>query len=354
MNKQTTIINPILDSRWDQFVTRHPNGSIYHHSLWQEVIHKTYKYEPLYFVVQNNQNEILAAIPIFFVNSFFTGSRFVSLPFSDYCDVLFDQQQDLYLLLQAIQHRMEKLKVKYLEIKTLYSELSQTDFPFTQVDNSLNHVLKLGSTSEELFRSFHKSYIQRNIRKAKKSRLKVINGQSETDLKVFYNLLVMTRKKHGLPPQPFLYYANLWRFFKEKNLIRFFTAFEEELPVASILTVNFRDSVYFLYGGSNKNYLQNRPNHLLLWEAIKWSNKNGFKYFDFGRTSSDNEGLLKFKRNWGTTERPISCFFHTSGKHLNLLVNRSQNNGKYLKKIIRRTPSYFLKVGGGLLYKHLG
>ena len=34
--------------QWDAFITQHPNGTIYHHSAWKEVIEKTYGYQPYY------------------------------------------------------------------------------------------------------------------------------------------------------------------------------------------------------------------------------------------------------------------------------------------------------------------
>jgi hypothetical protein len=33
-----TELNPAVDSRWDKFVLGHPEGTIYHHSAWQQVL----------------------------------------------------------------------------------------------------------------------------------------------------------------------------------------------------------------------------------------------------------------------------------------------------------------------------
>jgi hypothetical protein len=46
------------------------------------------------------------------------------------------------------------------------------------------------------------------------------------------------------------------------------------------------------------------PNHILYWEAIKKACKDGFKRFDFGRSSRES-GPWRFKKQWGVREMPL-------------------------------------------------
>lgn len=59
---------------------------------------------------------------------------------------------------------------------------------------------------------------------------------------------------------------------------------------------------YFHYhlAGSRKEYLKLSPNNLLLWEAIKYANKNGSHYMHFGGglTDSEEDSLFRFKSKY--------------------------------------------------------
>ena len=80
-------LNPLADPRWDHFVEQHPHGSVFHSSGWLRALRDTYQYQPKWLTTS------LPAAPadgMLFceVNSWLTGRRLVSLPFSDHCDPL--------------------------------------------------------------------------------------------------------------------------------------------------------------------------------------------------------------------------------------------------------------------------
>lgn len=348
------LIDPVSDPRWDAFIQNHPHRSIYSSALWKDVVFKTYGYQPFYFILENELGKIQAALPLFRVKSFLTGNRMVSLPFADYSDPLLLDSSELDQIFDKVRSEMRQLGATYLEIRTRKNAAFFGNSSFQSSVDSLNHRLPLKRDPTALLNTFHKSFIVRNIKKALKSNLRVEMSEKESTVKIFYNLLVFTRRKHGLPPQPFQFYQNIWQAFRGKGLVRFFTAYLGKVPVAAILVVTFGETAYYLYGGSNPKHLQNRPNHLLLWKAIEWSAQQNYRYFDFGRTGMNNPGLLQFKRNWGTEEFPIYTFWYShSGKPAHLL-NRGNKDQSKIKKIIRRLPFPLLKIGGKMIYRHLG
>ena len=54
ITKNIKIIDPIHDSRWDEFVHSHRFGSIYHLSSWSEVLKKTFDYKPYYLILEED------------------------------------------------------------------------------------------------------------------------------------------------------------------------------------------------------------------------------------------------------------------------------------------------------------
>ena len=88
MNNGIKIIDPVTDARWDAYIARADGGSVFHHSAWKRVIEKTYRARPLYLAACNGAGDIGCGMPFFLTSGMLTGKALVSLPFSDYCDVL--------------------------------------------------------------------------------------------------------------------------------------------------------------------------------------------------------------------------------------------------------------------------
>ena len=48
----------------------------------------------------------------------------------------------------------------------------------------------------------------------------------------------------------------------------------------------------------------------MLWEGIKYAKTHGFKFLDFGLSDLDQEGLLRYKRQFATEEKRIYFLRH--------------------------------------------
>jgi len=67
--------------------------------------------------------------------------------------------------------------------------------------------------------------------------------------------------------------------------------------------LSFRDALIVLWASSYREYFSLCPNNLLYWEMIRWGCEQGYRRFDFGR-SSPQSGTYHFKKQWGTIENP--------------------------------------------------
>ena len=89
-----------------------------------------------------------------------------------------------------------------------------------------------------------------------------------------------------------------------------------------------------------------------MWDAVKWGCENGYRFFNFGRTDLDNEGLIDYKRGWGTIEFDL-VYYRMSGKGH---ASQEETNGivERMKPIMKRLPTPALKTLGKFLYGHVG
>ncbi|MFN3874073.1 MAG: lipid II:glycine glycyltransferase FemX, partial [Ignavibacterium sp.] len=277
-----------------------------------------------------------------------TGKRLVSLPFSDFCEPLFSSVDESEILKKTITDYCENNKLKFVEFRT-----SETRFPFEtdQFRTDLRHIIELTPNEDELFKHLTEN-TRRNIKSAIKEGLKITENNSYEGIKNFYNLQCITRRKHGLPPQPKIFFDNVYKHIISKNKGSITFAHLNNEPVAALMFFTFGKKVLYKFGASLTDNLPKGANHLLMWEGIKKYSELGYKEFDFGRTETNHEGLRRFKLGFGADERIIYTTRYDIAKKTFMSVD-SKTTGIH-NKIFKHTPIPLLKIIGNTIYKHMG
>src|SRR5580698_9894535 len=95
-------LDPLRDQRWADLVERHPRSSVFHSVNWLTALQTVYRYEPVAVTTCPPGVRLTNGLVFCRVNSWLTGRRFVSLPFSDHCEALISNSSELdYLLLHV-------------------------------------------------------------------------------------------------------------------------------------------------------------------------------------------------------------------------------------------------------------
>jgi len=301
---------------------------------------------PLYVSIFENSN-LSAVIPLMQVRSWLTGKRAVSLPFSDFCKPLV---KDENLFRDLFDYMINLAKTKFWS----YIELKGSENFLDEDKNSLveyHHSLKLSKDLEMLFSSFS-SNTRRNIKKAERENLHISMSNSLNALKVFYKLNCITRKRHGLPPQPFSFFKNLHKYILSNQLGFVVNASFENKIIASAVCLLFGKKAIYKFGASDMNYQNLRANNLVMWRAISWCAENGYEDFSFGKTEAENDGLRRFKNGWNTKEYELKTYRYDlkASQFIKLKTKTHGNHNKYFSAL----PIPVLKVIGRLIYRHLG
>jgi hypothetical protein len=340
--------NPLEDDRWPEFVSRHPNASIFHTQAWLRALKVTYRYEPIAFTTSAPETDLRNAIVLCKVRSWLTGHRLVSLPFSDHCEPLVENPDELNGLLANIQEFRKHGNWKYAELRPILNQFSgQTGIQETETYTL--HQLDLRPSLDNLLRSFHKDCVQRKIRRAEREGLHYETGRTETLLQKLYGLLKLTRRRHNVPPQPIEWFRNLLNFTGEASRIHI--ASKDGSPAAGILTLNHRTKVVYKYGGSNvrMNNLGGMP--LLFWKSIQEARLTGADEFDFGRSDIDNPGLIAFKDHWAT-RRVTLTYWRCQQERPS--AETSAWKTSLPKRTFASLPAVMQACIGRRLYRHIG
>jgi hypothetical protein len=344
-------IDPLSDLRWPVFLERHSNASIFHTPEWLQALQRTYAYEPIVYTTSGPGRELTNGIPFCRTQSWLTARRLVSLPFSDHCQPLVDQPEELAELCSALENDGRKVPWKYVELRPLEAnkEMLEQRTGFRANEEFCFHTLNLRPDVSELLRGLHASCVRRPIRRTEREGLTYEQGLSDALLAKFYHLLVMTRRRHQLPPQPVVWFRNLIACLGERLTIR--VASKKDRPVAGIITLSYKDSVVYKYGCSDPQYYQMGGMIALLWQAIQEAKHQGATDFDMGRSACNQTGLVSFKDHWGALRSTITYYRYPMTRNNNAVDGWK---GHIVKRLFAHAPAQVLTIAGKLLYKHMG
>ena len=338
------IIDPTKHKGWDKLLLTNEDTTFFHTAGWCRVLAESYNYKPLYFT-QIDNGTLTGLIAVMEVNSFLTGKRGVSLPFTDQCEPIAKEQDTFNALRDEVTSYGRQADWKTIELRGGQQYLEDK----TPNASFLTHNLDLNKTEKELLSSFRDS-TKRNIKKAQKEGITVKAHNSLKAVKAFYRLNCMTRKDHGLPPQPDAFFERLHDQIISKTKGRIFLAEVSGRPIAGAVFASFGNKALFKYGASDKKYQHLRANNLVMWEAIRSYAAEGTTLLNLGRTELDHKGLLQFKRGWGTKEGQIHYY--------NYDIAKRQFVKKYPKikssyTLFKKMPIPLLKLVGRVLYRHM-
>lgn len=338
-------LDPLALPQWDAHVATHPGATIFHSAAWARVLHETYGHTPFYLgrIEVGRCHDVL---PIMEVSSTLTGRRGVTLPFTDFCQPLAASEQS------AARNWDQSLALgrdrgwKYFECRG----------PGTAPAGACpalafyGHELDLALPEHKLFGAFDPG-VRRAIRKAQGEQLEIKIKTDLAAVRAFYALHCRTRQGHGVPPQPFRFFASIHRHLLAHGLGWVIQAHYQDRLVASAVFFQFGQRAVYKFGASDRSFQSLRPNNLLMWEAIKWCAARGFTSLHFGRTSLANEGLRRFKLGFGAREERLECFrydFRRGG----FVTTTDRAEGR-LNTLFRRLPLPVLRFLGAALYPHL-
>jgi hypothetical protein len=431
-------IDPLHDSRWPQFLARHPQASVFHSPEWLAALRRTYGYEPVVFTTSPPGQPLENGIVFCRVHSWLTGARLVSVPFADHCQPLAERPEDTSQLYRELECEMSREKYRYVELRPLVvngfgsAGASRSDgrylsdprlsfgdkqavaqplcfsesAAFVSADSRTSdsavvavsshngsssqrerrssianrvrdavclpkrgnefyfHKLDLRPDLDTLFGKLHKSCVRKKIRRAEQERLEYEAGRSESMLEKFYYLLLLTRRRHGLPPQPMRWFRNLINCFGERLAIRLVS--KDRRPIASILTLLYKNTLVYKYGCSDARFHKLGGMPLLFWKAIEEAKAQGTSELDLGRSDLDNPGLSTFKEHLGAAcSRLTYLRLGTRGVE-RAMGGRSRCGDtlaglsmlapgvRMMRAAFTHLPDPVIQMAGTVLYRHTG
>jgi hypothetical protein len=347
------VIDPLKDPRWRVFIERHDAATVFHSPGWLGALQRTYKFTPLVYTTAGPGEALTNGLVACNVDSWLTGRRTVSLPFSDHCSPLAADAASVAELLDSIHAERRRSGRKFVEIRPLELQAPSLENATRFEEHKVYylHIVDLSASLDEIFRRFGKS--ERNaVARAGREHLRYVAGHSAALLKEFYQLFVLTRRRHGVPPQPFKWFCNLAECLGDALTVRL--AYKDDAPVTATVTVSFKDTIVYKYGCSDHRYNSLGGTPFLCWKAIEEGKRLGARRFDLGRSNLEQEGLISFKERLGG-ERQRLVYYRDNAPAGSAAAAHSRAEGSpgLYRRILPAIPDRLFILCGELLYKHV-
>ncbi len=342
-------LNPLNDSRWVEFLSGQPAASIFHTPGWLRALQRTYGYEPVVFTTAAPGTGLRNGLVFCEVKSWLTGRRMVSLPFSDHCQPLGDRC-DVSAILECLRSDAGREHWKYIEVRPARDPaIFEGDCQFSKSKTFSLHRIDLRPDIKTIYHGFHESCVRRKIKRAERESLTYQCGASELELKKFWHLLLLTRRRHQLPPQPVEWFRNLMSTLGDKITIHVLSKGPD--PVASILTLAYKHSLMYKYGCSDAKFHNLGGMSLLIWKAIQNGKEMGAEELDLGRSDAGDPGLRAFKEHLGAVGSQLNYYRHP-GLPTEQLTHIPRM--ALARRAFAELPTPLFTGAGRLLYRHLG
>ncbi|MFO7569375.1 MAG: GNAT family N-acetyltransferase [Smithellaceae bacterium] len=340
------VLRPSDYPDWNNQLAPEAGCSFFHTAQWADVLTQSYGYRPVYFAIRDT-NRIANLLAVMEVKSFLTGNRGVSLPFTDACEPIAESAAHFHALWDQAVTYGKKQRWKYLEVRGGEKYFAD-NLPFV---THYGHRLDLEKDTQAIYARMRESN-KRNINKARKENVEVNISNSADAVKQFCRLNTLTRRKHGLPPQPRGFFKNLYDRVIAKDMGFIAVASRGDKILAANVYLHFGKEVIYKYGASDQAMQHLRANNLVMWKAIKWSCDRGFQSLSFGRTEMEHQGLMQFKSGWAANQYTLSYYRYDLQK--NAFVRGSSDIHPVYKKVFEKLPAPVLNIIGHVLYRHKG
>jgi FemAB-related protein (PEP-CTERM system-associated) len=321
---------------WDSYILISNHSTGYHQIGWKHIIEKTYGLKSFYLIAIDD-SRVHGVLPLFFIKSKLFTTCLVSLPFLDCSGVCADNiDVEKQLLMEAV-NLMDELGAEYVEMH----HLDRHELNLATNEDKMTMLLQLEADPEVIWKSF-KAKVRNQVRKGEKAGLEVRMGGIEY-LDDFYGAFAINMRDLGSPVHSKALFENLLHEFPDST--RIFTVYLGSETVGGAIFISFKDTATVPWASSKREYFQYCPNNLLYWEVIKYACEQGFKYFDFGRSTKDS-GTYRFKKQWGAEPKQLYWqYYLPAGVQVPEITHNSLKD-RFIIGMWKRLPLQVTKILG--------
>jgi FemAB-related protein (PEP-CTERM system-associated) len=334
---------PGLDSQWSTLVQQLDHANLGQGPEWFTAIREAYGHMPVYLAATDAEGN-RGILPSFLIQNRLFGTVLTSMPFLDAggpCSTSLELTQTLVV---SLLEEAAQCGASLVELRCT----TELDLPVKAMTEKVNLILLLPPDSGGLWRRLDPK-VRNQVRKAERSGLSVEFGGREK-LDDFYDVFAVNMRDLGSPVHSRRFFEAIFTAFGHNARITLIR--KDTMVIGGLIALTFKDSLVVPWASSLRQYFSLCPNNLLYWETLRSACKDGFRRFDFGR-SSRHSGTYRFKRQWGALEESLFWYTIPIGHGHRLSLSGAETRGAILMGIWQRLPARLARWFGPHIRKYL-
>jgi hypothetical protein len=144
-----------------------------------------------------------------------------------------------------------------------------------------DQIVMVDQSEEELFANLEQS-ARWGVQRGKREGIKISEASSADDLKHFTDLRLDAQQRTGQAAMPDTYYADVFQRFYAPGRCRVLLAKLKDKVIGGVQILVYKKSGAYFAGFGLNEYLALQYNDLLQWNAILWSKQQGLKCYRLG------------------------------------------------------------------------
>ncbi|URW76774.1 FemAB family PEP-CTERM system-associated protein [Sphingomonas donggukensis] len=329
------------------YVAGHSGGTPFHLLIWSLAVAKGCGQANRYLVAERGDGQIAGVLPLTLVRSRLFGCALVSAGFGVDGGVLADDADVSRTLADAAWRIAGQEGATSLELR---GGDSPSDAFHTDTATYLGFVAPLAADDAAQLAAIPRKQ-RAEVRKSFDTGLTITTGTAPADRAAHYAVYAESVRNLGTPVFPRSLFAAVLDAFGDAADI--LTVRHDGRPVASVLSLYWRGTVYPYWGGGNAAARPLRANDAMYFALMNHARAKSCTRFDFGRSKAGT-GAAAFKRNWGFSGEPLAYHVRTADGAAPRTVNPL--DPRYARKIAawKRLPLPIANLVGPYLSRGLG
>ncbi len=308
-----TEMDPAKDPRWEAFVLRHSEATVYHHPAWLGALQREYRQKTLFLACEDQDGTLRGIFPLLYTRGLpfkggpITGPRLASLPRTPLAGPLALDAAAMSALVREAQHRAVSHNPSlWLQIKAESAHVGEGVEGIAKKPWRESYIVPLPGIAGQSYRipdSQNRSAVKRAINKAVAAGVRTRPAETEAELRAWHRLYLETMRRNVVPARPYRFFLALWELMRPKGLMRLLLAEHQSASETRIigghLFFYFGATVTYAFGASSSGDFALRPNDIIMGQAINDASEAGYRFVDLGEVPEGDENLGRFKSKWG-------------------------------------------------------
>lgn len=359
-------LDPGKDSRWEAFVLRHPEATVYHHPAWLGALEREYRQETLFLACAEPDGTLRGIFPLMYTRGVplkggpITGRRLSSLPRTPLAGPLALDPAAMSALVREAQRRASARPSTWLQIKTQAPDVGEGVEGIARKAWRESYIVPLAGVAGQPYQipgSQNRSSIKRAINKAVAGGVRTRPAETEDELRTWYRLYLETMRRNVVPARPYRLFLAMWELMRPKGLMRLLLAEQQTDQGARIIGGHlfffFGPTVTYAFGASSADDFALRPNDIIMGQAINDASEAGYRFVDLGEVPEGDENLGRFKSKWGAERVRMYRYYSPDFPDADHTADEASSSPSLAHKMWTRLPLAVTGWLGDRIYTYL-